>query len=126
SIQLGDTVSGYMKNEDSFVTSKDIRFEKMLAIPIFLFLYLGVLSIGGGLLRSTTYFKKRVTRKSKLNKMINGISVTLLAVFIITGLVFIGVVSTNLFYKLNKSNHTEVTATILESEDEVNHIPYRN
>lgn len=124
-IESGDTISGYMKNEDSFVTDKDVQFEKSLGIPILLFLYLGVLALGGGLLKSTKFFKNKVTRKNKLLKMIKGVTLALLYLYFITGLVFIGIVATNLFHKVNKSNQTEVTAIVLDSEDEENLIPYR-
>lgn len=124
-IEPGDTVAGYMKNEDSFVTDQDIQFDKTLGIPILIFLYLGVLVFGGGLFRSTKFFKNNAAHKRTLYKMYKGVVFTSVALYIITGLVFIGIMATNLFHKINTGNQTEVTATVLDSEDEVNRIVYR-
>lgn len=124
-IQPGDTITGYMKNEDSFITDKDFQFEKTLGTPILLFLYLGVLAMGGGLLRSTKFFKDSVSRKNKLHKIFKGVIITLVTFYIITGLVFAGIMTTNLFNEVNKGNQTEVTATVLHSEDEINQLVYR-
>src|SRR5699024_8713162 len=34
SIEIGDKVSGYMRNEDTFLTDKNIQMELMIGIPI--------------------------------------------------------------------------------------------
>src|SRR5690625_725256 len=125
-IEPGDTINGYMKNEDSFVTDKDIQSEKTLSIPILIFLYLGLLVLGGGLFRSTKFFKNHVTHKRKFYKIHNSVVLITVALYILTGLVFVGIMATNLFHKFNTGNQIEVTATVLDSEDEVNLIVYKN
>src|SRR5699024_4699645 len=47
SIQPGDTINGYMKDGDTFVTEKDIQFDKLLGTPILIILYLALLAYGG-------------------------------------------------------------------------------
>src|SRR5699024_3533805 len=69
--------------------------------------------------------KNNVTHKMTLYKMYKGVVLTSVALYIITGLVFIGIMATNLFHKVNTGNQTEVTATVLDSEDEINRIVYR-
>src|SRR5699024_3390080 len=88
-IEPGDTITGYMKNEDSFVTDKDVQFEKTLAIPILIFLYLGVLVCGGGLFRSTDFFKNNVNHTRIVHKIYNGVVLTSVALYITAGLVLI-------------------------------------
>jgi len=124
-IQIGDTISGYMKNEESFVTDKDVQFEKSLGIPILLFLYLAVFALAGGLFKSTTFFKNKMPGKEILLKIIKGATFALFYLFVITGLVLIGIVATNLFHKLNSWNKTEVEAMVLNANDEKHLIPYR-
>lgn len=79
SIQPGDTINGYMKNENSFITDKDFQFEKSLDIPVLIFLYLMVLTLGGGILRSTKFFKTYLGHKWIFHKAFKGLVLTLLA-----------------------------------------------
>src|SRR5699024_8933179 len=124
-IEPGDTVAGYMKNENSFVTDQDIQFEKTLGIPILIFLYLGVLVFGGGFFRSTNFFKNNVTHKRTLYKMYKGVVLTSVALYIITVLVFISFMATSCFHKGNTHDEKVVTAVVLDSEDEINRLVYR-
>ena len=125
SIQPGDTINGYMKDADSFITDKDFRFEKSLGIPILVFLYLTVLGLAGGLLKSTKLFQKNAKRQKIIDKILKGVLKTLLGLYIITGVVFTGIMAVNFFHSINSWNQTEVTATVVDGEEERNIIPYR-
>lgn len=113
SIHVGDNISGYMKNADTFVTEKDIQFEKALGIPILIVLYLGVLIFGSGLLKSTKFMKRNQTCRNLLQKMVKMSIYTVLTLYILLGMIFLALTATNIFHKMNKWNQTEVTATVL-------------
>lgn len=57
-----------MKNKDTFVTEKDIQFEKLLGIPILIALYLVVFIFGAGLLKNTTFIKNKLAYKNIVQK----------------------------------------------------------
>ncbi|MCT1902707.1 hypothetical protein [Oceanobacillus sojae] len=113
SIQAGDKISGYMKNADTFVTEKDIRFEKTLAIPIFLFLYLSTFSVGLILLNSTKFIKNNQLYQKIVQRLYKISIYTMLTLYLLIGTTFVALTATNIFHKLNTWNQTEVTATIL-------------
>ncbi|WP_339233713.1 DUF3592 domain-containing protein [Oceanobacillus sp. FSL W7-1281] len=113
SIEAGDTISGYMKTEDTFVTEKDIQFEKLLGIPILIALYLVVFIFGAGLLKNTTFIKNKLSYKNIVQKIFMTSLLTLLGLYLLTGLILIALITTNIFHKINPWNQTEVTATVL-------------
>lgn len=113
SIEAGDTISGYMKNKDTFVTEKDIQFEKLLGIPILIALYLVVFIFGAGLLKNTTFIKNKLAYKNIVQKIFMTSLLTLLGLYLLTGLILIALITTNIFHKINPWNQTEVTATVL-------------
>lgn len=119
SIHIGDTISGYMKNEDTFVTERDIQFEKGLGIPILAVLYLGTLSFGIGLLKNITWIKNNKRRTNVLQRIVKVSLAILLIVYVMTGLVFTALTATNIFHKMNKWNLTEVEATVWGGDYEV-------
>ncbi|GIN74194.1 hypothetical protein J14TS2_46690 [Bacillus sp. J14TS2] len=109
SIHVGDKISGYMKNEETFVTEKDIQFEKLLGIPILAVLYLATFSFGIGLLKNVTWIKKWTNILQRIVKV--SISI-LLIIYVTTGFVLTVLAATNIFHKINKWNLTEVEATV--------------
>lgn len=111
-IQIGDKISGYMKNEETFVTEKDIQFEKLLGIPILAVLYLATLSFGIGLLKNIRWIKNNKKRSNVLQKVVKVSISILLIMYVITGFVFTALTATNIFHKMNKWNLTEVEATV--------------
>ncbi|GIO24697.1 hypothetical protein [Oceanobacillus sp. J11TS1] len=113
SVEVGDTISGYMKTEDTFVTEKDIHFEKLLGIPILIVLYLAVLFVGAGLLKSTTFIKNKPSYKNIVQKVFMTSLLTLLGIYILTGLILVTLITTNIFNKVNTWNQTVVTASVL-------------
>src|SRR5690625_2749406 len=113
SIHVGDKISGYMKNADTFVTEKDIQFEKALGIPILIALYLGVLTFGISLLKSMKFIKNNQTRTRLLQKTLKISIYTILTLYILLGMIFIALIATNISHKMNKWNQTEVEATVL-------------
>ena len=113
SIAVGDKISGYMKNTDTFVTEKDIQFEKALGIPIFVVLYFAVFSLGTGILKNTRVIKKSRKLKNVLHTILKVSIYGILTIYILTGMVFTALTATNIFHKLNQWNLTEVKATVL-------------
>lgn len=113
SIHVEDKISGYMKNAETFVTEKDIQFEKSLGIPILIVLYLGVLAFGVALLKGTKFITNSQTRKRILQRVLKISIYTFLTLYILLGLIFIALTATNIFHKMNKWDQTEVTATVL-------------
>lgn len=113
SIEIGDKVSGYMRDEDTFLTDKNIQMELMIGIPILVLFYLILFFWTIGLLNSTTFVKRR----KKLHKvMLIALKSSVRVMFIIyfiSGLIMISLVATNAFHKLNKMNVTETDAIIL-------------
>ena len=115
SIQIGDQISGIRRGE-TFLTSKDIQFEKRVSIPIFIFLYFGVFAYGGGLLREIKFIKGNQTLLNLLNRILRMLKAIVLATYISIGAYFVTMTATNAFNKLNKINQTEVIATLLDRD----------
>src|SRR5699024_6095021 len=70
-------------------------------------------------------FQKNAKRQKIIDKILKGVLKILLGLYIITGLVFTGIMVVNFFHSINSWNQTEVTATVLDGEEERNIIPYR-
>jgi len=113
SIELGDAIPGYMKNAETFVTEKDIRFELTLGVPILILLYFAVFFLAAGLLKSTSFIKNRTILYRGLNMTAKGTLFTILTIYILTGLVFTTLTATNIVHKLSAWNLTEAEATVL-------------
>src|SRR5699024_947214 len=99
SITIGDKVSGYMRNEDTFLTDKNIQFESMIGIPVLVLLYLVLFFWIIALLNSTTFVKRlykvmAIAFKSTV--------IVMFIMYLISGLIMISLVATNTFHKLNK------------------------
>ncbi|MFS0751637.1 hypothetical protein [Oceanobacillus sp. 1P07AA] len=115
-IQVGDKISGYMKNADTFVTEKDIQFEKTLAIPVFIFLYFPVMMFGCLLLKDIKFIKNNHTRKEQIKRILKISGYSLLTAYIILGMIFVILTAINIFNKMNEWNQTEVTATVIDGD----------
>ena len=118
SIQPGDTINGYMKDGDTFVTEKDIQFDKLLGTPILIILYLALLAYGGSLFKNTAFFKKYNLDKGFMKKVFKTSAYAITILYILIGFIFITLTATNIIHKLNKSNQTEVTATVIGNDYE--------
>src|SRR5699024_455193 len=100
SIHVGDKISGYMKNADTFVTEKDIQFEKALGIPILIALYLSVLNFGNGLLKSMKFITNNQTNTRLLKKTLKISIYTILTQYILLGMIFTALIATNIYHKI--------------------------
>lgn len=113
SIAIGDKISGYKKNADTFVTEKDIQFEKGLGMVILFFLYFITLAYLGLLLKNTKFFAKSKKFKNILHQLIKINMYGFLTIYIVVGMLFTVLTATNVFHKLNKWNQTVGEATVL-------------
>src|SRR5690625_3149684 len=113
SINIGDQISGYKKNADTFLTEKDIQFEIRLGVVILVFLYLFMFALSGSLLKNAKFFVKNKKRKNILHKMTKVNLYGVLAIYIAVGMTFTALTATNMVHKLNKWNQTEIEATVL-------------
>src|SRR5699024_4956525 len=113
SMKIGDSISGYKKNDETFVTDKDIQFEISLGIVILIFLYLVIFIFVGILLKNTTFIKKGKKRQNILYHINKVNFLGVLIIFIIIGMAFTVLVATNAFHKLNTWNQITVEGTII-------------
>src|SRR5699024_10006827 len=113
SMKIGDSISGYKKNDETFVTDKDIQFEISLGIVILIFLYLVIFIFVGILLKNTTFIKKGKKRQNILYHINKVNFFGVLIIFIIIGMAFTVLVATNAFHKLNTWNQITVEGTII-------------
>jgi|SRR5699024_2454763 len=86
-----------MRNEDTFLTDKNIQFESMIGFPVLVLLYLVLFFWIIGLLNSTTFVKRR-KRLYKVMVIALKISVRVMSIiYLISGLIMISLVATNAF-----------------------------
>src|SRR5699024_6162997 len=106
SIESGDTISGYWKNPDEFVTEDGIQFELNLGYVILIFLYLFVLLFAIALLQNGPFVKRMniVPKIGKINLL------AILMIYVMAGMFFTVSTATNIFHKLNTTNQTETEA----------------
>lgn len=110
-ITKGDTVSGFMRSEDTFMTEKEIQVELMIGIPILVLLYFVLFLWIIGLLNSTTFVKNR-NKVSKVMKIAFKSAVTaILTIYLVSGFILTSLVAINVFHKLNKLNKLNLTET---------------
>lgn len=112
-LEEGDTITGFMRNEDTLLTKENINNELMIGMPILVFLYFVLFMWMIGLLNSTNFVKNR-SKLSHVMKRAFKITVTgILTIYLLAGFIMTSLVAVNIFHKLNKFNLTETDAIVL-------------
>ena len=91
-----------MRNEDTFLTDKNIQFESMIGIPVLVLLYLVLFFWIIALLNSTTFVKRRKRMYKVMAIAFKSTVIVMFIMYLISGLIMISLVATNTFHKLNK------------------------
>lgn len=112
-INEGDTITGYMRNEDTLLTEGNIHNELMIGIPILVFLYFVLFMWIIGLLNSTNFVKKRNKLSHVMKKAFKTTVTGILTIYLVAGFIMTSLVAVNIFHKLNKLNLTETDAIVL-------------
>ncbi|HLQ73167.1 MAG TPA: hypothetical protein VK125_02985 [Bacillota bacterium] len=108
-LRIGDTISGYLYNENSFKTDTERQFEMRLGIFIQFILYLFVLFFFFGMLNHTKFIKRRKKPHRIVTNIFRSTLITIVATYLLTGFIFMSLVGVNLFHKFNVFNLTEAT-----------------
>lgn len=113
SIRIGDQVSGYIRDQETLMTDKDIQVELMIGIPILVFLYIALIFFILAMLNGTAFVKRRKKLSKFIFIAIGTLIKIVLVLYLLAGLIVLSLVAVNVFHKLNKFNLTEVDALVL-------------